>query len=515
MTSELTGTWYLYLLPEILLLVLLAVVIAANGLVDDKRRIGLITAWGSFLILGVVALLALLFEPFNTPAGYDLNAPIWGGMIVHGPIAVVFRVIFLLGLMLTSLISVDTPRLQKGEYSALLVTATLGFNFMAMSSDFIMMFVALETSSISLYLLAGFLIREQRSPEAGMKYFVYGAFASGLMLFGMSMMYGLTAGISYTSTAGVETIINGTNIYVLGDFLTGALNPLSVPTTIQVYVLVSAVLVLVGLGFKISAVPFHFWAPDVYEGAPTPVTAFVSTASKAAGFAIVLRVFNAGTFGAPNPGSTWWSLLVAMCVMTMIVGNVLAIFQRNIKRMLAYSSIAQAGYVMVALVSFDASASGAALFYLLMYVLTNIAAFGIVVVVSNVTGADNVEDFNGLSRRSPYLAVAMLLALLSLGGIPPTAGFFGKFFIFKAAVEQGQWVLALVGILTAFISLYYYLNVVKYIYLYRSDEEDVPIPVSRAMSMGIVLSTVGILYLGIFAGPAYRWTQSAAALFFQ
>jgi NADH-quinone oxidoreductase subunit N len=363
---------------------------------------------------------------------------------------------------------------------------------MAAANDLLMLFVALETASISLYVMGGYATRSARSVEAGMKYFVYGAFASAVMAYGMSLLYGLTGQTGY------------------GEVARGVLSA----GADSIVVVLAAVLIIVGFGFKISVVPFHFWAPDVYEGAPTSVTGWLSTASKAAGFAVVLRVFNAGTLGVPEFGSPWWSVLVAICVVTMTLGNFLAIYQKNIKRLLAYSSIAQAGYVMIGVVSFSPDGSGAAMFYLLMYVVTNIAAFAVVILVSNATGSDQIEDLNGLSRRSPYLALAMLLALLSLGGIPPTAGFFGKFFVFKAAVDQGLWVLAFIGVLNAFVALYYYLSVGKYMYLYRSDEEDIAIPVPRAYQVALALTVFGVLYLGIYANGAFEWTRSAAALFF-
>jgi NADH-quinone oxidoreductase subunit N len=397
---------------------------------------------------------------------------------------------FLVALIATSLIAVDVERLQRGEFFALLIAATIGFSLMAASADLIMLYLALETASISLYVLAGYATSSMRSSEAGMKYFVYGAFASAVMLYGMSLLYGLT---NQTSLYGIASAVGQQPAETL---------------------LLATVMVVAGFAFKISAVPFHFWTPDVYEGAPTPVTALVSTASKAAGFAVFLRVFLAGTVGAPEPSREWWAMLVAMAIVTMTLGNFLAIYQTNMKRMLAYSSIAQAGYTMIGLVTLTVDGSGASMFYLLYYVFTNIAAFGVVVLVSNVTGSDDMKDFYGLNRRSPYLALAMLFALLSLGGIPPTAGFFGKFFIFKAAIDAGLWWLALLGILNAFVALYYYLSVVKYLYLYRSDNEDVPIPVSRAAQVALVLTIIGVLYLGIAAGPAFEWTQRAAAAFF-
>jgi NADH-quinone oxidoreductase subunit N len=316
------------------------------------------------------------------------------------------------------------------------------------------------------------------------------------MLYGLSLIYGVTT---------------QTNLYVIGSIFAGAGE---IPPQVNAVFLLAAVMLVVGFGFKISAVPFHFWAPDIYEGSPTPFTAFVSTASKAAGFAVFIRVFTAGVLGVPSPGREWWAMLVAMCIMTMTLGNFVAIFQRNIKRLLAYSSIAQAGYAMIGFVALTPDGSGAAMFYLLMYVFTNIAAFGVIIVVSNLTGSDELKDFYGLSRRSPYLALIMLFALLSLGGIPPTAGFIGKFFVFKAAVDAGYWWLAFIGILNAFVGLYYYLSVAKYMYLYRSDEENVSIPVSRAAQVGLAFSLFFILFLGVYAGPAFEWTRQAANSFF-
>jgi NADH-quinone oxidoreductase subunit N len=296
-----------------------------------------------------------------------------------------------------------------------------------------------------------------------------------------------------------------------------------VDLTMRATILISSALVIVGFGFKISAVPYHFWAPDVYEGAPTPVTGLVSTASKAAGFAVFLRVFTAGVFGPGSASNAWWSMLVAMCVITMTLGNFLAIRQQNIKRMLAYSSIAQAGYAMIGLVTAltitgpdAASIDGASstIYFLVYYVVTNIAAFGVVILVSNKVGSDNILDLSGLSRRSPYLALAMLFALLSLGGIPPTAGFFGKFFIFRAAIDADLWWLALIGILNAFIALYYYLSVAKVMYLYRSEDDSLRIPISRGAALAIGLTVFGILYLGILANSTFELTRRAATSFF-
>lgn len=525
MTPQGTLVRYLVLAPEIGLLLLLVGILAYNAVVgeQDRRRLGLITAWGSFILLLALVGLSLFFEPFRTRLGYPDSDQLWGGMIIHGPLVIFFRAMFIIALFLTSLFSVDVKVLQRGEYYALLITATLGFSLMAMASDLIMLFVALETAGISLYLLAGFTTKEPRSAEAGMKYFVYGAFATAILLFGLSLLYGA---VGLTNIYDIAGAIGGTarQIYLN---LNGPLPPDALAdvfrfaTGFNLFTVMAAVMVVVGFGFKVSAVPFHFWTPDVYEGAPSPVTGFLSTASKAAGFALFFRVIDAGVFGwlsSPQdgidrmaPASAWWAMLVSMCIVTVVLGNLLAIYQTNIKRLLAYSSIAQAGYVLIGLVSMTPDGASASLFYLLMYVFTNVVAFGIVTLISNIDGSDNLSDLSGLSRRSPGLALVMMIALLSLGGIPPTAGFIGKFLIFKAAVDAGLWWLALIGVLAAFVSLYYYLSVLKYMYLYRNEErETVALPVSRAAQVGMAISVVGIVGLSFLVSPVMTWAQTSA-----
>lgn len=493
---------YLALLPEIALVVMVVVIFAYERRLapDNRRQLGIVSAWGALIILLATLGLWYFADIPNMAGSRSLNDTlIWGGMMRNDGFTLVFRVMFLMALGLTSLISADVKNLQRGEYYILLHVATIGFSLMAAAADLIMLYVALETASLSLYVLVGFVTNSPRSTEGGMKYFVYGAFASALMLYGLSLIYG---------------IFSQTNIYVIADtVLSGALNDSTL--NFSNAFLVAAILILAGFAFKISAVPFHFWTPDAYEGAPTPVTAFLSTASKAAGFAVIFRIFSIGVLGAPVADNTnaWWTILVAMAIVTMTLGNLLAIYQSNIKRMLAYSSIAQAGYVIVGLVTFTPEGLGAAMFYLFMYVLTNIAAFGVIVLFSNRTGIDDLKALSGLSRRSPYLALAMMVALLSLGGIPPTAGFIGKFLLFKAAVDAGLWWLALIGIVNAFIALYYYLSVLKYLYLYRSEEEEITIPVPRAATVALMVTSLGMLILGTIASPLIEWTQQAASGF--
>jgi NADH-quinone oxidoreductase subunit N len=486
-SSSITLSSVLALVPELALLILAIAVIFYDRALKpaESRNLGVFTGWGVFVIL--LATFGIQLLPEGSSAQPVL---MWGGMIRYDQITLVFRVMFLIAALITSLIVNDTEELQYGEFYALLLMSTIGFSLMAASGDLIMLYLALETASIPLYLLAGFAKNTNRSSEAGMKYFIYGAFASAIMLYGLSFIYGLTS---------------ETNLITVSR---------AIVTQPDAPVLLATVMVIVGFGFKISAVPFHFWTPDVYEGAPSAVTGLVSTASKAAGFAVFLRVLMAGVFGTVEASQEWWAMLVAMAIVTMTLGNLLAIWQTNIKRMLAYSSIAQAGYTLIGVVTLSVDGTGAAMFYLLYYVVTNIAAFAVIILLSNLAKSDEISDLAGLNRRAPWLALAMMFALLSLGGIPPTAGFFGKFFIFKAAVDAGLWWLALIGILNAFIALYYYLSVIKVMYLYRSEEEGVSIPISRAAKVGLALCMFGIFYLGILAESAFEWTRTAAEAFF-
>ena len=346
MSPNVTLSWVLALAPEIGLLVILFLVLVYERLFkpSNPRQIGMFTAWGAVAVLALTIGLYWLFDQPN--AAWTLGESVfWGGMLRHDLVTFVFRLMFLSALALTALLSMDVPRLQKLEYYALLITATIGFSLMAASADLIMIYVALETASISSYLLAGFYSGQRRSSEAGMKYFVYGAFTTAVMLYGMSMLYGVTG---------------QTNLYVIGNLFSGGQI-----AAVQPLLLLAAVLVTVGFAFKTSIVPYHFWTPDVYEGSPTPFTGFLSTASKAAGFAVFLRVFMAGVLGPAEPTAEWWAMLVAMSIITMTLGNFVAIFQNNIKRLLAYSSIAQAGYALIGLVALSQDGSGATLFYLL------------------------------------------------------------------------------------------------------------------------------------------------------
>jgi NADH-quinone oxidoreductase subunit N len=466
------------LLPEIALLCLALLVFGLDLFSGgDKRRwLGWLAAVG----LAVIFVLNL----FWSWTGGEL---VFSGMLKPDLLALLFQETFIVAAILTVLISVDYEPLKwHGEYYGLVILATLGMNLMATAADLIMLYVALELTSITLYILAGYLRDIPKSSEAGLKYFLFGAFSSALMLYGMSLVYGLTG---ETGLKEVAVALATSNL--------------------QLPVILGALLLLAGFGFKIAAVPFHMWTPDVYEGAPTPVTAFVSVASKAAGFAVLMRVF-IGAFDFIRP--EWVAVVGALSVVTMTLGNVVAIPQTNIKRMLAYSSIAQAGYILIGVVCVSAFGVASTIFYLIMYTLTNICAFAVVVLISNVTGSDEITDFAGLSRRSPTLALVMLLALLSLGGIPPVAGFFGKLYIFVAAMEQGLVWLVVIGVLNAIISLYYYLIVARVMYLEEPPSEE-PVPVPALSTIVLLVTGLGVALMGFVSAPFLYWATRAAETF--
>jgi NADH-quinone oxidoreductase subunit N len=473
----------LAILPEILLVLLAALVMALDVLWPASRRraIGLITAGGFFLI----AIATLIFSQ-NNPA----SPLIFGGMIRDDGLAFFFRLMFLFTGMVVALLSVDSPGVgDKGEYYALVIGAVIGMNFMASAADLIMVYLSVETTSIALYLLAGFLRDDNKSAESGLKYFLFGAFTSTIMLYGFSLLFGFTG---------------QTNLYGLSAALLAGNVP-ALP------VLVALLLVLAGFGFKVSMVPFHFWSPDVYEGAPTPITAFISVASKAAGFAVLVRVLLA-VF--PDVQSYWGPLLAVVAVFTMTIGNTLALAQRNIKRLLAYSSIAQAGYALIGLATLSQAGVAATIFYLLMYTVTNLITFGVIVLASRAVGSDDIADYAGLSRRSPGLALAFLVGFLSLGGMPPFAGFFAKFFIFAAAIQSGLVWLAVIGVLNAIIGLYYYLTVLKVVYLYRSERDTEQIAIPRAYGLALGLCAVAVILIGTISTPWFTWATNAAKTLF-
>ncbi|MBN2386163.1 MAG: NADH-quinone oxidoreductase subunit N [Anaerolineales bacterium] len=468
------------ILPEILLLALGVLLLVLDPFWKDAHRrlnLGWLTVGGLLAILVVSLLAARPSEP----------ASIFGGMLRHDWLGFLFKMFFLLAAAVSALFFMDNEHLgTRAEAYLLLLAATIGMSLMASASDLVMLYLAIETTSIPLYVLAGFMKDDPKSTEAGFKYLLFGALTSAVLLYGFSLVYGF-AGTTHL------------------DALTGhftSFNLISVGVTF---------LVLAGLAFKVSLFPFHFWAPDVYEGAPTPVAGFLSTASKAAGFAVLIRLFLA-VFSELN---TDWSMILAiLAALTMTVGNLIALAQKNIKRMLAYSSIAHAGYAMIGVVAFSELGMASAVFYLLAYLLTNLAAFGIVAALGRVSGSDELSAYHGLSRRNPALALVVLVAFLSLAGMPPFGGFVAKVFVFAAAVQSGWVWLAVVGVLNSIVGLYYYLNVLKYVYLFRMENEEEdrsPIPLSRPYALALTVLSIGILLIGTLFGPWFGFAARAAA----
>lgn len=473
------------ILPEIGLVVLALIVLAYDLIWRDEQRRGL-----GWLTAGGLTIIFILTLVFGRPG--EESELVWGGMLRYDWLGFSFALLFLFGAAITCLFAMEIKPLgQRGEFYLLLLISTMGMTLMASSADLIMLFLAIEVTSIPLYILAGFYKNDNKSSESGYKYFLFGALTSAIMLYGFSLLFGFT---------GTTNLYEITEKVVTGDLtLTLALGTL--------------ILVMVGFGFKISAVPFHFWAPDVYEGAPTPVAGFLSTASKAAGFAVLMRVLLTA-YADPEVIPYWVVVISALSVFTMTLGNGIAIAQTNIKRLLAYSSIAHAGYALIGVAALSELGFTSVVFYLVVYLVTNLAAFGIVAAFWRISGSDEISDYAALSRRSPALALVMLVTFLSLAGMPPFGGFVAKFFVFAAAVKTGLAWLAIIGVLNAIVGLYYYLIVLKVVYLYRSEDEDKPVPLTRPYTLGLTILVIGIIVLGVLFGPWAQWSARAASALF-
>lgn len=491
--------------PEVGLLIMAVVVLLLESYLPDRQR-------RNIAYVSAIGLAFLAVTPFIWSASYTVEQIqeganlYWGGMIRHDPMAQIFKVMIILAGALTSLIAIDDSGVKnRGEFHLVIIIATLGGSLMAGAADLIMVFIALETLTIPLYILAAFRRDDARSAESGLKYFLFGSFTSAILLYGFSLLYG------FAGHTGLREIAE-----VMGSGeLDGGLLP----------VLVALTMILVGFGFKISAVPFHFWTPDVYEGAPTPVVAFVSVASKAASFALLMRIL-IDVFGVGDTllvvddrviQSFWVGLISLLAILSMTLGNFLALRQTNIKRLLAYSSIAQAGYTMIGLASLQGGdvaqtfAVSSVAFYMFMYTFSNMVVFAGVILFAEATGSEEIADMGGLQRKNPWLALAMAIGLLSLGGIPPAAGFFGKLFLFQAAVEANLVGLAIIGVLNAIIGLYYYLIVIKVMYVDNGPYQERDVAISRSYAWVLGITSVVVLLLGTSGvAPILDWARAGA-----
>lgn len=462
-----------YFIPELILVVfaLIAVLVDLVNKGKNTERCAYVA------LVGVAATLVAVIVLGSTEQSLFL------GMIRLDSFAVFFKILILAATAVTIIFSIKSEELDprmKGEYYALLIAVTFGMFLMASSTNLLMIFIALETVSLTSYILAGFLTHNPRSSEAAFKYITYGAVASGTMLFGFSLLFGLTG------TGDVAQISNR----LTEMFSAGEAYPL--------VVLVIITFILAGVGYKMASVPFHMWSPDVYEGAPIPITAFLSVASKAAGFALFIRLFYS-TFQAANiVGSVDWSLMLAIVsALTMTVGNLAALPQQNVKRLLAYSSIAHGGYLLMGAVLLTPEGLQAILFYLIVYLFMNLGAFFVVILIANELGSETIDGYRNLWSRAPFVAVAMAIFLFSLTGIPPFAGFFGKWLLFAAVIKQELYWLAVIGLLNSVVSLYYYARIIKAMFLETSDETET-ISFSRGNLALLVVFVVPTLVIGFW-----------------
>lgn len=440
---------------------------------------------------GYLALAGLIIIFLSTLIFQGENHRFLGGMYIVDTYATFMKQLLIISAFLVVLISLEyISKLgyHQSEYYSMIVFITLGMMMMVSAGDLVTFYVGLELMTLSFVILTTFLKGKATSTEAGLKYLILGAMSSGVLLYGLSLIYGATG------TTIIENIVQGITV-----------------NGIQPILVLGMIFALSGFAFKISAVPFHMWSPDIYEGAPTPVTAFLAVASKAASFAALVRIF---VISLPALSELWIIVVTLLAVLTIVFGNVVAIPQTNIKRMLAYSSIAQAGYVLLGLVAFSDLGIAAILFYLMTYVFANIGAFAVVTAFYNQTGSLQIKDYAGLARRSPLLAATMFLCLVSLAGLPPLAGFVGKLLLFTAIIDQGIIWLAFIGIIMSMVSVYYYFIVVKVMYLGKAEENAEPIKVSAGLKSAVVICIAASLFLGIYFTPLIDLAiQAAQSLF--
>ena len=482
--------------PELLLSVTILVAIIADLFYDrkDSFKVAFWSLGGMFL--AYIAIRLQNIEPTS----------LFMDTVAHDPFSQFFKILILIStaiVMLMSLVSGELKKYRIGEYFSIMTIMTFGLFLMSSSIDILMVYLSIEIVSIMSFFLAGYLKRNSLSNEASLKYVIYGAFSSGIMLYGLSILFGLTGTTNFFEMQKAISFLGAESNLAL---------------------ILSTVFILVGFGYKISAVPFHFWTPDVYEGSPTTITAYLSIAPKAAGFALMLRFFNQVFGSMPENAATSWSainglpwpeLIAVLSAATMTLGNLVAIQQNNVKRMLAYSSIAHAGYMMMAIPMMSNSSIEGIMMYLTMYLFMNLGAFFVVIYVKDHVGGEEFNNFDGLGWKMPYVAIPMTLFMVALTGLPPTAGFVGKFYIFAAVIESGSkfyW-LAFVGAINSVISLYYYIRVVKHMYLLgeRSDEFINP---SSKLVLGILLVlAVPSFVFGWYFSPIAEWVTRSTTMF--
>ncbi len=454
------------ILPETIVITTALLVLLVDLFIKKER-----TAW-----LGWGSLIGLAAAAFATYQLADSHGAFFAGTVLLDPFSAFFKFVFYIACGLGILLSINYLKvedIQQGEYYALMLFATCGMMLMASAGDLITLYLGLELMALSIYILAGFLRKDNRSNEAAIKYLVLGAFSSGIMLYGMSLLYGLSG---TTNLADILTFLQ----------VADKTNPV---------IFLAMIMLIVSFGFKVAAVPFHMWVPDVYEGAPTSVTAFMSAGPKVAGFAVLLRVFTYA-LGPLHEHST--AIIAVLAVLTMAVGNVMALSQTNIKRMLAYSSIAHAGYALVGLAAGGPEGAASVMLYVFIYAVMNMGAFGVVIMLRKAgERGEEIADFAGLGKTNKTAAFLMLIFMFSLTGIPPLAGFIGKFYIFKSAVQAGLLWLAIVGVLFSAISAYFYLRVIMVMYM-NEPKESFELSTAPSLAIALAISVIAVIVIGVY-----------------
>lgn len=478
-----------------LLLILGIVVLIFVSLRQNSQRTSLAVTF--------VTLVLSLFATISTPM--TKAGDLFYGMIALDPFGQFFKVLVLGSALVTIVLVSQSKELEKTpkpEFYAFLLTLTLGLNTMVVSNDLLMMYLAIEMASIVSYVMAGYLSDSRRSEEAGLKYVLYGGVASAVMIFGMSLLYGLSGSLNL--------------VEIRSYFMENA--------TDRLVLFITFIMILTGLGYKMAIAPFHMWSPDVYEGAPLPVTAFLSIASKAAGFAITLRFFVVGFVVIDSDGAwsvlkalDWQTLVAVLAAVTMTVGNFVALYQTNIKRFLAYSSVAHAGYMLMGVAVQSVSGIESVMFYFMVYFLMNLGSFFVAALILNQFGTEEMTDYKGLAKQNAFglfLSLALAVFLFSLAGIPPFAGFIGKWYVFKAVVDSGLIWLGVIGALNSVVSLFYYVRLVKYMLIDDATKEMKPAHTHWRFTSVIAVFAFFTLCFGIYFGPLVQWAKASAVMFY-
>ncbi|PLX50085.1 MAG: NADH-quinone oxidoreductase subunit N [Desulfobulbaceae bacterium] len=470
------------LAPELLLICLGLLLVVVDLFLGEKRHI---LPW--LAALGTLTGLFLL----GNGSGHFSDG-LFGGMYILDAYSLFFKVICLIGVLFTVMLSVrylDTEKMHQGEYYSLLVFAAVGMMVMVSAADMIVLYLGLELMALSVYCLVGLLKSDSRSNEAALKYFLMGAFSSGILLYGISLIYGMTG------TTDLQLISQRLTELNLAD---------------NTLLFIALGMVLIAFSFKVAAAPFHMWAPDAYEGAPTPITAFMSVGPKAASFAVLGRILLSGF---PELHVHWGPLIAGIALLTMATGNILAISQTNIKRMLAYSSIAHAGFALLGILATSNEGVSAIMNYMLIYAFMNMGAFAIIIMLNNrERRGEQLKDYRGLAQTNPVAAALMLIFMFSLTGIPPTAGFIGKFYLFLAAMNAGYTGTVIAAVILSAVSAYYYLRVVRYMYMYDSEKGEA-VAMSPSLTAALIFAVIGVIGLGVAPGWVLEMaSQSLPAL---